>query len=175
MWKAFLIFSFLLPLRLAAQQLLPTDSTTGRISVSETVAMNGLTQKELHDKTITWLAKFKPPQSEIQQDKPDMIVFKGFKKVIVKTDEVNTSFPLHFMLTVRFADGSVSYKATNFSPDGINYYSHQSLKHPDEQKYKNKKDKAAYVAVYEAYGNGMQSIGKELKAAFKKPLPTTKQ
>jgi hypothetical protein len=174
MKKLFLLFLFL-PFGLLAQPV-PTDSSSGKYSVSETVAVPGVSQKELHDKTLQFLAKFaKVPAASIQEDKEDKIVFKGYKKLNVKTDDLKTTFPLHYVLTVQFQDGSYKYKATDFSPDGINLYNKESLKHPDQHKFKNKKDKEAYVTVYESYSAGMHSVGKELKAAIKRPAPTVKK
>lgn len=173
--KKIFFLLFLLPLGLLAQQI-PTDSTTGRFVITETVMAPGLSQKDLHDKTQLFLSKFsKTPSTAVQEDKEDKIVFKGFKKVTAKTEDLNTSFPLHYVLTVHFNDGSYRYKATDFSPDGINYYNPQTLKHPDQMKFKNKKDKAAYMVVYDTYNKGMQSVGNELKAAIKRPAPTVKK
>ena len=169
MKKIFILF-LLFPFGLFAQDL-PTDSTTGRFVVADLVAVPGVLQKDLHDKTQVYLTKsFKAPASTIQEDKEDKIVLKGFKKILVKTDDLNTSYPLHFLLTVTFKDGAYRYKATDFSPDGINFYNPQTLKHPDQHKFKNKKDKQAYVTVYNSYVEGMKGIGKDLQTGIKRSL-----
>src|SRR5688572_12867023 len=126
MKKLFILFLFL-PLGLFAQTV-PTDSVTGKYTVTETVVVSGVSQKELHDKTLQFLAKFaKVPAASIQDDKEDKIVFKGYKKLNVKTDDLKTTFPLHYVLTVEFQDGSYKYKASDFSADGINIYNKESL------------------------------------------------
>lgn len=168
-----LFLLILLPFSLFAQQTttLPTDSTTGRFVVADLIAVPGVSQQDLHDKALQYLTKsFKAPSSIIQEDNVDKIVFKGFRKINVKTDDVNTNYPLHFMLTITFKEGAYRFKATDFSPDAINYYTPQSLKHPDQLKFKNKKEKQAYLTVYNSYTEGMQSVGKDLQTAIKRSL-----
>ena len=177
--KKLFLFFILFPLGLFAQQL-PTDSTSGRFVVTEFVEVPGVSQKVLHDNTLLYLTKsYKAPASTIQEDKENKIIFKGFRKVNVKTEDLNTSYPLHFYLTVTFKDGAYRYKATDFSPDGINFYNPQSLKHPDEHKFKNKKDKQAYLTVYNSYVEGMRGVGKDLQTGIKRSLtakaPLTKK
>lgn len=168
-----LFFLFLLPLHLVAQQLTPpsTDAATGRFLVTENVEVPGISQKDLHDKVQQYLTKsYKAPSSAVQEDEEDKIVFKGFKKLIVKTEKLNTNYPLNFLLTVSFKDGGYQYKITDFSPDGINFYTPQSLKHPDQLKFKNKKEKETYLTVYNTYLDGMTNVGKDLQTAVKRSL-----
>ncbi|GEO06661.1 hypothetical protein AAE02nite_43250 [Adhaeribacter aerolatus] len=171
--KKLLFLLFLLPYGLYAQELpsLPTDATTGKFFVTETVEVPGLSQKDLHDKAQEYLTKsYKAPASTIQEDAAEKIVFQGFKKLTIKDEKINTTYPLHFVLTVTFNDGSYQYKVTDFSPDKINYYTPQSLKHPDQLKFKNKKEKQAYTTVYITYLEGMKGIGKDLQTGIKRSL-----
>ena len=175
--KNLLFILLLLPISLFAQQL-PTDSTTGKFMVVGNVAVPGTSQKDLHDKTLLWLTTtYKAPQSSIQQDKEDKIELKGFKKIKVKTDDTDTTYPLYFLLTVSFKDGAYDYKATNFSADNINYYTNNSLKHPDQLKFKNRKDKEAYTTVYNSTIEAIRKVGTDLQTGVKKNLiaKTTKK
>ncbi|KAA5547772.1 DUF4468 domain-containing protein [Adhaeribacter rhizoryzae] len=168
-----LFLLLLLPFSLLAQPAttLPTDAATGRFVVTDLVTVPGLSQQDLHDKAQQYLTKsFKAPSSVIQEDNADKIVFKGFRKLNVKTDDINTNYPLHYILTITFEEGAYRFIATDFSPDAINYYTPQSLKHPDQLKFKNKKEKQAYLTVYNTYINGMQNVGKDLQTAIKRSL-----
>jgi hypothetical protein len=171
--RKLLFLLLFLPLSVWAQGVnpIPTDSVTGRFVVAEMVEVPAVSQNDLHDKVQQYLTKaFKAPSSTFQEDTEAKIVFKGFRKLNVKTEKINTNYPLSFMLTVTFKDGAYRYKATDFSPDGINFYTPQSLKHPDQLKFKNKKEKEAYLTVYNTYVEGMKNVGKDLQTAVKRSL-----
>ncbi|MGI4744344.1 MAG: DUF4468 domain-containing protein [Janthinobacterium lividum] len=102
--------------QLTATAPLPLDEATHRITYAATLPVAGASQAELLARAQAWASSHSPADKTplTASQRTDVVVVTGTEEMIYPHLEVLVRQPLHYTATISWAEGSYTYRITDF-------------------------------------------------------------